>query len=62
MLKLPSITLIIGVGVVAGSFTVPFTYSTATVKQHPFGTSTTALLVTFPYSSTAVGVKGGSRL
>jgi hypothetical protein len=56
ILRLPSTTLINGVGTVAGSFTVPFTGSTDTVKQHPRGTSTVARDVTFPYSSTATGV------
>ena len=32
------------------------TFSTAIVKQHPFGTVMIAVLVTLPYSSTAAGV------
>lgn len=37
-----------GVGVTAGSAMVASTYLTATLKQHPFGTVTMAVLVTFP--------------
>jgi hypothetical protein len=49
------ITLIAGAGVSVASVT-PLTALTDIEKQHPFGTVTSAVLVTLPYSSTAAGV------
>jgi hypothetical protein len=49
------ITLIVGAGVSAVSVT-PLTALTDRLKQHPLGTVTIAVVVTFPYSSTAAGV------
>jgi hypothetical protein len=48
--------VITGVGVVAGSSVVASTYSADTMKQHPLGTSTVAVDVMLPNSSTAAGV------
>jgi hypothetical protein len=54
--KLELITLIVGAGAVVPSV-IPLTALTDKLKQHPLGTVIIAVLVTFPYSSTACGVK-----
>jgi len=56
MTRLEFCTLITGVGVTVGS-SVACTYRTDMDVQQPFGTVMIAVEVTFPYSSTAAGVK-----
>jgi len=52
----PRLTKIEGVGVIAGSSSVPSIYAPDTVKQQPQGTVTDAVVFTCQYSPAAAGV------